>query len=313
VHNVIVFGGSAGGIQALSTILKALPGDLAAAVMAVIHTSQKSTHLPEVLGRWTKLKVTRTDRATPLQSGRLYVASPNRHLVVKSRCAVSLMGPRENRHRPAVDTLFRSAARAYRSHVIAVILSGALDDGSAGALAVKARGGIVIVQDPADAQIEDMPENVLRQVKTDYCVPLVEIPGLLRKLVAANPTMKLRRASKQECRAASSEFSVKEKEPPGFSCPECDGVLLRIQDGKNIQFRCHVGHSFSLESFSDAHADAVERALWVALRRLNEQRAIHQNLSELSRENPELRKRYLEIVASAEHDMRLLHEVLGRL
>jgi two-component system chemotaxis response regulator CheB len=313
VRSVIVFGGSAGGLQALSTILKALPDKLAAAVMAVIHTSQKSMYLPEVLGRCSGLKMTNTDQAAPIESGRLYIPSPNRHLVVKSRCAVSLMGPRENRHRPAIDALFRSAARAYRSRVIAVVLSGALDDGCSGALAVKARGGTVIVQDPADAQVEEMPVNVLRQVKTDYCLPLAEIPAMLKKLVAASPAMKLRKVSRQDCIAAESDLNGDEKEPPGISCPECGGALLRVKDGETVQFRCHVGHNFSMESFSEAHADAVERALWVALRRLNEQRAIQRSLSETSNANPELKKRYLENAAAAEHDMRLLHEVLGHL
>jgi two-component system chemotaxis response regulator CheB len=313
VRNVIVFGGSAGGIPVLSAVLAGLPADLAAAAMAVIHTGEDSRYLPEVFERRSHLKVIDTEKAQPIESGKLYLPIPNRHLVVKNRCAISLMGPRENRHRPAVDTLFRSAARAYRSHVIAVVLSGALDDGSAGALAVKSRGGTVIVQDPDEAQMKDMPANVLRQVKTDYCVPQAEIPRVLTELVAKSRAMKPRQASKEECDITDFELTTDEKEPTAFTCPDCGGALLQISDGKGIQFRCHVGHNFSLDSFSEAHADALERALWVALRRLNEQRVIQENLSKVPGRDSQMKKRYRENVVAAERDMELLHEILARL
>src|SRR5262245_49471765 len=152
VRGVIVLGGSAGGIESLCTVVAGIPKQLSAALLAVIHTSDRSCHLPEVLSNCCVLDVISPDVPKPLRPGKLYVAVPNRHLVIKGGCAIARMGPRENRHRPAVDTLFRSAARAYRNNVIAVVLSGNLEDGTAGAFAVKARGGIVIVQDPADAQ-----------------------------------------------------------------------------------------------------------------------------------------------------------------
>jgi two-component system chemotaxis response regulator CheB len=313
VRKIIVFGGSAGGIQALGSVLEGLPADLPAAAMAVIHTSEDSQFLPSVLARHSRLKVMEPEKPQPIQSGHLYLPQPNRHLVVKNNCAVSLMGPRENRHRPAVDTLFRSAARAYRSHTVAVVLSGALDDGSAGALAVKARGGTVIVQDPAEALMKDMPANVLRQVKTDYCLPLRDIPSLLIELAAKGPAIKISKVSSRACETADFEFTTDEREPTGLSCPECDGALLEIRDGKSIQLRCHVGHSFSLESFSEAHADALERALWVALRRLNEQRLIQHTLATAPDRDPKLRKRCQENTAAMDHDMRMLHEILARL
>jgi two-component system, chemotaxis family, protein-glutamate methylesterase/glutaminase len=313
VRKLILFGGSAGGIQALGSVLEGLPADLAAAAMAVIHTTEESQFLPSVLARRSKFKVMDPEKSQPLQSGRLYLPQPGRHLVVKSNCAVSRMGPRENRHRPAVDTLFRSAARAYRSHVIAVVLSGALDDGSAGALAVKARGGIVIVQDPAEALVKDMPRNVMRQVKTDYCLPAREISLLLTELASKGPALKLGKVSSRHCDTVDYELTTKEREPGGLSCPECDGALMEIRNGKSIQLRCHVGHSFSLESFSEAHADALERALWIALRRLNEQRLIEHTLATAPGRDSGMKKRYLENSAAAAHDMRLLHESLARL
>jgi two-component system chemotaxis response regulator CheB len=313
VRNVIVLGGSAGGIQSLCAVLASLPSDLDAAVLAVIHTSGHTSGLRDVLGRCSRLEVVSPDRAQPVVPGRVYVPAPNRHLVVKSNCVLSWMGPRENRHRPAVDTLFRSAARAYRSHVIAVVLSGALDDGTSGALAIKARGGKIIVQDPRDALMKQMPDNVLKQVGTDFCLPVSQISGLLATLVGRHHPIKVRRPSARDCRALDENGARGEMEAFGFSCPECGGVLLEIKDGKSMNFRCHVGHTFSLESFSEAHADALERALWSALRRLNEQLRFQESLARTEARNAELKKRHLEIAAATERDMKLLHEILSRL
>ena len=312
VRKVIVFGGSAGAIEGLCSILKQLPAKFPAPALAVIHTTENSAFLPEVVGRCTELEVVSPNQIEPISTGRVYLAAPNRHLVVKSHCAMSWMGPRENRHRPAVDALFRTAARVYRSHVVAVVLSGALDDGSAGAMAVKSRGGTVIVQDPKEARMEDMPANVLRQVQTDYCLPLAGIPSLLTRLASEGQSLKAHKPSVKDCRRLSDE-AFGEMEPPGLTCPDCGGVVLQIKDGKSLQFRCHVGHTFSLESFSEAHADALERALWVALRKLNEQRSIQQNLAKSHRDDKGLQKRFQENVAAAERDMGLLHEILARL
>jgi two-component system, chemotaxis family, protein-glutamate methylesterase/glutaminase len=313
VRSVIVFGGSAGGIQALCSVLEGLPGTVDAAALAVIHTTDETKVLPKVLGRCSELKVVSPQQtAEPIAAGHLYVPAPNRHLIVSSHCALSWMGPRENRHRPAVDALFRTAARHYRDHVIAVVLSGALDDGSAGALAVKARGGTVIVQDPSDAEVPDMPANVLRQVKTDHRVRAAEIPALLSELIAGKRLMKTPNPGKAACKRVSRAVTI-EKEPSGFSCPDCGGVLLEVKNNKSVQFRCHVGHTFSLESFTEAQADALERALWVALRRLNEQRTLQESLARRERSQPNLKRRYLENMAAAESDMRLLHQILARL
>jgi len=258
------------------------------------------------------MTVIRSEKAEPIEAGRIYIPAPNRHLMVNSHCAISWMGPRENRHRPSVDTLFRMAARVYRRHVIAVVLSGALDDGSAGALSVKARGGTVIVQDPAEAQVQDMPANVLRQVKTDYCLPLAKIPALLVKLTSKSRPIKFRKPTAKDCESLS-HIVYHENEPSGYTCPECDGVLMKIGNGRKAQFRCHVGHAYSLDSFTAAHSDALERALWVALRKLNEQQSIQENLARETLPSDSLKKRHQENADSARRDMRLLHEILGRL
>lgn len=310
VNKVVVIGGSAGGIQTLCTILQALPSHFAAPILAVIHTGEQSKHLPDLLKRCCRLKVVSPNFAEPIAPGYVYVAAPNRHLAIKSHCAISWMGPRENRHRPAVDALFRSAARAYRENVIAIILSGAMDDGSAGAFAVKTRGGMVIVQNPEEAQVREMPDNVLRQVKTDFCLPAASISPRLAQLVTQGRSIKFQKPSARQC-AALSETAFGEIEPSGLTCPECDGAVEKIKIGKVTQFRCHVGHVFSLESFTEAHADALERALWIALRKLNEQRTIQENLAQSG--SLHMRKRYQENADSVKKDIRLLHEILGRL
>jgi two-component system, chemotaxis family, protein-glutamate methylesterase/glutaminase len=311
MRKVIVLGGSAGAIKALCDLVRALPADLQAALLAVIHMPERASALPQVLGRCGRFEIVRVEKPQPLQPARIYLPPPDHHLVVHKGCALNLRGPRENRHRPSVDTLFRSAARAYRDRLIGVVLSGSLDDGSAGSLAIKSRGGTVIVQDPADAEVPEMPANVLRQVKTDFCLPLSEIPALLVKLISRSPAFELERGrSEEECADAMNLTFPREKEPSAFTCPDCGGALLQT---KATEFRCHVGHRYSLESLSEAHADALERALWVALRRLNEQRAVHETLSQKATVNESMQRRHAEAAANADNDMRLLHEILGRI
>lgn len=314
VKRVIVVGGSAGGISAFCAVLKGIPRNFRAPILAVIHISEEPNTLSSVLQRCSLLKVVDPITPEPIHAGKVYIAPPNRHLIVKSGCATSVMGPRENRHRPSVAGLFRSAARSYRHSVVAVILSGALDDGSAGALAVKSRGGTVIVQEPADAEVPDMPANVMRQVSTDYCVKLKQIAPLLKRLVAAKGAEDLPEVEAAECDEETDNEPVASKnEPIAFTCPECGGALLQINDRGATQWRCHVGHRYSLSSFSEAHADAVERAVWVALRKLRERQSLNEQLARENTASPDIKKRFKENASSAAHDIQLLEEVLARL
>ena len=187
-RDIIVMGASAGGIEAYCEILRGLPSDLAASVFVVQHAG--STSVPaDVRGRRAAFQLATAANGEGVRQGRAYVAPGNRHLLLdRGRVRVS-RAARENNQRPSVDALFRSAAKAYRSRVIAVVLSGMLDDGAAGACAVKERGGVVIVQDPRTALYSPMPENALRAVQADYCVPLAEIAGLLVKLVREDTTL----------------------------------------------------------------------------------------------------------------------------
>jgi len=310
---VVVIGASAGGIQALCRILESLPPHFGAPLLAVIHTGEGPSVLDEVLQRCGGVKVVRAVKSHKLREGHLYIGTPNRHLIVQDGSVSSVMGPRENRQRPAVDALFRSAARAHRSEVIAVVLSGYLDDGSAGALAVKARGGTVIVQDPREAEAPMMPQNVVQQVGADFCLPLAEIPSTLTRLIEQSKSKKEKpRKLNSRTNGSKTKSTKTEMEPPALSCPECGGALLELKDGKVVQYRCHVGHTYSQDTFTEAHSEALERALWVALRKLNEQKSFSQQLAARST-NGEGRQRFEEHAVTAEHDMQLLHEILGRL
>lgn len=292
--------------------MKNLPGKVSAPILAVIHMAEGANRLPEVLQRCGLTEIVVPDPTEPMRAGRLYLPRPNHHLVVRDGCVGTVMGPRESRHRPSVNTLFRCVARAYRSRVIGVILSGALDDGSAGALAIRARGGTLIVEDPNTAEVADMPRNAMLAVKPDYCLPADEIAGVLCRLLSGADGEQLRRAPTQRECEVEMEAPDRAVEPQGISCPECEGAMTEMGNGKTKQFRCHVGHTFSLESLSEAHADALERALWVALRKLNEVHAIQQNLAEASCD-AQLKTRFFENAAAARNDMEKLHEIIARL
>lgn len=225
---------------------------------------------------------------------------------------MSTNGPRENRHRPAVDALFRSAARAFRSDVVGVILSGALDDGVAGCLAIQARGGTIVVQDPSDAQNPDMPSNVLRALEAEYLLPVSKIPPLLAHLARNGEAVIKEKKSAKDCSALSEDETMPIIEPFTYTCPECGGSVAKIENGNVEQFRCNVGHIFTSETFSSAASHALERALWTALQRLNEQRSIQEHLSKRASDET-LKRRYSENAAAAAEDMKLLHGILLRL
>jgi two-component system chemotaxis response regulator CheB len=314
IRNVVVIGGSAGGIKSLCEVMRNLPGKVSAPILAVLHMSEGANRLPQVLQRCGSTEIVVPDPAEPMLPGRLYLPLPNHHLIVRNGCVGTVMGPRESRHRPSVNTLFRCVARAYRSKVIGVILSGALDDGTAGALAVNARGGTLIVEDPATAEVADMPRNVMLAVKPDYCLPVGQIAGVLCELLNGANGKPKRNGRAPTRSACVDEMTPPERdvEPQGITCPECGGYLAEMGNGKTKQFRCHVGHTFSMESLSEGHADALERALWIALRKLNEQHAIQVTLAQ-THSDAKMRERFNENAAAAKADMEKLHEIISRL
>lgn len=289
---MIAIGGSAGALGPLIQVLAGLPQDFRAAVLVVIHTAPGSPGmLPVILGRSCALKVTHAEDGAPIEAGRVYVAPPDRHLLVGTEGMKLVRGPRENRSRPAIDPLFRTAARTGGRRVAGVLLSGLLNDGTYGLMAIRQHGGTVIVQDPRQAAFPDMPQNALDDVEVDRVLPAVDIPDVLKGLVSkqserrspAGETAEEEEAGGGEPVAALPGNSL-EKPPAGqlspFVCPDCGGALWESEEGKLTRYRCHVGHGFTAEVLLNGLQEELESALWAALRMIEENMALSRRLAQ---------------------------------
>ena len=263
-HDIIVVGASAGGVEALVNLVHEFPADLSASVFVVFHIpAQSPSLLPNILSRAGLVKAVQPVDYQRIERGRIYIAPPDRHLLIEDGFMRVVLGPKENRHRPAIDPLFRSAAVAYGPQVVGVILTGSLDDGTAGLLAIKQRGGVAVVQDPRDAIYPSMPESALAHVKVDHCLPISRIGQLLVQLshegVMQENIQPALEDMAREVRIAEMETNpLSEHEqvgnPSAYSCPECGGVLWEVDDGELTRFRCRTGHAFSTESmFAEQH------------------------------------------------------------
>jgi two-component system chemotaxis response regulator CheB len=327
-HDIVVIGASMGGVEAFTALVKQLPPDFPAAVLMVLHLApQHRSVLPAILSRAGALPAKHPKNGEELRPGLIYLAPNDRHLVVEPGKVLVVKGPKENGHRPAVDTLFRSAARAYGPRVVGAVLTGALDCGTAGLLAVKARGGIAVVQDPADAFCPDMPRNALEYVSVDHRVKLRELGPLLEKLVATpvKPRLlgQLSRTSRQmeaEVKTVTLEEDTVEGEPPKygnpshFSCPDCGGVLFELNEEGLLRFRCRTGHGYTGQALVAGQQKGVDEALWAALRALEESAALARRMAIRARERKHTHTadRYDERARAAEAQVLLLRElVLG--
>ena len=282
VNQIVVVGASSGGVEALRIIAASLPEHLSAPVCVVLHTSPESPAiLSDLLNRVGPLRVVTASNRERLAPGTIYVAPPDSHLLVEPGTLRLTKGPKENRFRPAIDPLFRSAAQVYGPAVIGVILTGNLDDGTAGLWAIKHLGGIAVVQDPSDAMFPGMPRSALEHVDSDYVVRLTEIGPLIADLtskpidercvppgeVPEHLEVEMEIAREQNALAAGLERVTT---PSTFACPECHGVLLQMKEGGRVKFRCHTGHAYSVESLLAAVNDAIEQSLWNAVRAIEE-------------------------------------------
>lgn len=248
--------------------------------------------LHKIFGRVSKMPVAQAVDGEKIEPGRVYVARPDHHLIIERERVRVTLGPKENRHRPAVDPLFRSAAVAYGSRVIGVILSGNLDDGTAGLLAVKKRNGIAVVQNPDDALYNGMPNNALNNVAVDYCMLSADIGPLLLRLVyepdAPAEFESVSQTLEIEAKIASLGLDPMEQKdkfgkPSFFTCPECHGILLELHDDELMRFRCQVGHAFSSDSLQAEQDVALETALWVALRSMQENEDLANRMAQRAR------------------------------
>jgi two-component system chemotaxis response regulator CheB len=279
--DIVVIGASAGGIEALKALVSDLPRDFAASIFVVLHTAAHSPGLlPQILEKAGPLPALNAEDWQPIQRGQIYVAPPDRHLLIdRAGYARITRGPKENRSRPAVDPLFRSAAHAFGPRVIGVVLTGWLDDGTAGLWSVKERGGTAIVQHPEEAIAPDMPLNALKHVEVDHCVRLEEIAPLLVRLTTAPAEQKavppVSKTMEIEVKIAKEEHSlasgiIEWGGPSTFACPECHGVLLQLKEGSNLRFRCHTGHAYSIDSLLAELTEKTEDTLWSGIRSLQE-------------------------------------------
>ena len=290
MKRIVVVGASSGGIEALRELVRGLPEDLAAPICVVLHTAPESPGiLDAILNRAGTLPAHNARDRERLQAGRIYVAPPDTHLLVEPGILRVTKGPRENRFRPAIDPLFRSAAQVYGPGAIGVVLTGNLDDGTAGLWAIKQLGGTTVVQHPDTALFPEMPLNALRHVRVDHSLPLAEIAPLLVRLTTELPA-----AAAGTALPESLEIEVKIAmehnpldaglgtitEPSTFACPECHGVLLQLREGGRIRFRCHTGHAYSLDSLVAGVGEAIEESLWNAIRALEEADMLMRSMAE---------------------------------
>jgi two-component system, chemotaxis family, protein-glutamate methylesterase/glutaminase len=293
---VVVAGASAGGVEALVGLVRSLPMSFPHTVLGVLHVSPTGTSvLPAILGRACALPVSVPDDGEPLRGGHVYVAPPDRHLVVDgSRMRLS-QAPRENGHRPAIDATMRTAAAAYGATVIGIVLSGTRDDGTAGLMAIKAGGGTAIVQDPEEALYAAMPRSAMRHVKPDAVLPVAEMAAWILANVppdgppGSDPPMPF--IHDRALGSNGNDDLPRSATGNGtrFTCPDCGGVLFERHEGDLERFECSVGHVFSIESLSTAQAEALETALWAAVRALEDRAAMLRRLSDRARRGSHMR------------------------
>jgi two-component system chemotaxis response regulator CheB len=321
-RDLVVVGASAGGVESLRDLVAGLDAELPATVLVVLHFPPSSASaLPAILQRRSPLPVSAATDRQPLEPGRVLVAPPGHHLVVLDDHVELSRGPRENGYRPAVDVLFRSAARARGPRVVGIVLSGALDDGTAGMQSIRQVGGLVFVQDPAEAAYPSMPASVIRHVGADRVGTVAELAAAVNALprvpfsqpVPPDPP----RILSDEVEMASMRSGAfadpdRPGRPSGFSCPDCNGSLFEIDEGGLLRFRCRVGHAWSSLALLGAQTEALDDALWMAFRSLEEKAALSHQLAERAGErgNTLSRQRYLEKAEEASRSAALIHQLL---
>ncbi|GAA4339672.1 chemotaxis protein CheB [Pigmentiphaga soli] len=286
-RDLIVLGASAGGVHALQTVVSALPAGLPAAVLAVQHIGAHPSMLPALLNQAGPLPATHASHGERYRTGHIYVAPPDRHLMVDDDRLTLSDGPKENFARPSIDALFRSAAVAAGPRVIGAILTGRLEDGVVGLAAVKVCGGLALVQDPREAMAPSMPENALRSVDVDFVLPLGELGAMLGRL-AGTPagTAPIRipdHIMLENTMTASGDRPLEDMDRIGrisaFTCPECHGTLWQLSDRQPLRYRCHTGHAFSAASLAQGLSRHVEDTMWSAIRALHEKQALFRKLA----------------------------------
>lgn len=285
---IIVVGASAGGLNSVLELTAQLTPEMDAAVFVVLHISQNSFGdlLIDRIQKLTPFTCKKAEHDEPIRGRHLYMAIPDYHLLVKQNRIVLGQGPAENRWRPSIDLLFRSAAAAYDSSVIGIILSGMMQDGTAGMIAIKRSGGTCIVQNPDEAEYPGMPQSVIDNIEPDYIVSLADMGVVLSEKMKNGaphhhqvPGDVIAEASIAEKVATGIDIVEAWGERSGYVCPDCGGGLWEVHDGNLTRFRCYTGHAYTARELLDRQLEGLESTLWIALRMLEERRHLLRKMS----------------------------------
>jgi two-component system chemotaxis response regulator CheB len=283
IRNLIVIGASAGGIKAITKIIEGLSQSINAAIMVVLHVSRKSNigNISEIFQRSTNLECVVATNNLIIEKGKIYLASPEHHLLVNGPVMLVNQGPEENKYRPSIDVLFRSAAVHYGNQAIGVVITGMLEDGTSGMYAIKTCGGLCIVQDPSEAEYADMPRNVMRKIEVDYMAPLDEIPIIIQNIVNNPLPPKIAIPDELKVEADLTEKLMSDinkikkiADRSDFVCPDCGGGLWAIKNDPTHRYRCHTGHVYTEKLLQDLQDLKIEETIWVSIRMLEEKRSM---------------------------------------
>lgn len=313
-QTVIVVGASAGGVDALGTLVGNLPADFTAAILVVLHIGAHKSNLPWLLSQCGPLAAGHPADGDPVEAGRVYIAPPDHHLTVDAGIMRLTKGPRENFARPAIDPLFRSAAGTYGPDLIGVMLTGGLNDGTVGMYELKQHGGVAVVQDPDEAQSAGMPRSVLAHVAVDHCLPLAEIAPLLVRLVAERARAAAAPAFNPSLQVPEMAAEFTQHRPIAVTCPDCGGALRRRDLGTISLFECHIGHRYTAEIMLAAQFLLFERSVEMAIRSLGERAELCRQMNEKTATDATMGppERWAAAMQEAREQAGPLRELIGR-
>ncbi|MDF2431510.1 MAG: two-component system, chemotaxis family, protein-glutamate methylesterase/glutaminase [Mucilaginibacter sp.] len=324
LKKIIVIGASAGGFDAIAQLISILPAGEGLAVFIVLHLSKNSNGnvIIQHIQQRTSLTCRVPEDREPILSGHLYLAPPDHHMMVKQGSIRIHTGPKENRWRPSIDVLFRSAAVAYDSHVIGIVLTGLMDDGTSGMSAIKRSGGICIVQEPSEALYPDMPTSVLNIVEVDYQVPIADMGYIIADNLSkpAKEFLPIPREVKIEAEITESMVSSIDRlkeigKKSDFSCPDCGGILWKLNHDGTHRYRCYTGHAYTESVLNETQSKGLEESLWVSIRMLEERRNLlklmsqHENEAGHAAQSIETQKRAEEAVVHIERLKLMLYSM----
>jgi two-component system chemotaxis response regulator CheB len=321
VKKIIVIGASAGGFKALTQLIQNVPADIPVAICVVIHLAENSlaTVLIKHLEKHTSFRCRIPKDNERIEEGHLYLAPPDYHMLIKPGVIKLVRGAQENRWRPSIDVLFRSAAVAYNSRLIGIVLSGMLDDGTSGMSVIKRCGGVCIVQEPSEAEFNDMPVNVLNHVEVDYRIPVADIGYIIADVVSM-PVADHEIPGDIQIEADITERMVSSitemasiGEHSNYACPDCGGNLWELKDKKVSRYRCHTGHTYTEDLLLKIQNEKIEESIWVSIRMLEERRNLLVNIANTETTSKHLKERYKERSDYLDNHIKALKKLLSLL